>query len=372
MSASTRTEAERSERFESEQTSSVPSLVNKHHETDPGPRIDVSGPQKAAILLLSLGERISSRVLKNLPLTQAKQVVQAMSELGAISAEVADRVVEESYQKLRDGRLSLKGDLDFVRKVAEAAFDPKQVQGLLRFLSGDALSLEDSLNTIRFADPLVVAQLIEKEHPQTVAVLLSLLDPDRASAVIRSLPADLRRESTLRLAMMERVSQPVRNRLIATVAEQLTQHSRPDSHLMGGARKAAEILNQMEQDSSLRTLEEIEEQDDELAVSIRELMFVFDDLLRLSRTDMRMLLSNLDKKDLAQALKGTSPEMKEHFWTNLSQRAGEMLKEDMDALGPMRMKDVESARQRILETVRDLEASGEITTRTSDSDQYVD
>lgn len=329
------------------------------------------GLKKAAILLVFLGEKLGSEIFKNLEEDEVKVVSQAISDLGLIGETTSDDVLDECYQELLSGKVKLRGDLDYVRNLTEAAFDPQMADEVLRCVSGKSMTTAEGLRTLKYSDPQLLSKLIQDEHPQTVAVVLANLEPDHAAEVIRLLPEEVRCDIAMRLAQLDQVSQPVQNRIAEIIAAKLREGGQYDQGSHGGVAKTAEIFNRMDRTMSRGTLEAIENENPNLALSIRNLMFVFDDILLLSSTDMRKIIQRVDKKLLVQALKGTPEELRDYFYRNMSQRAAEMLKEDMESLGPVRLKDAEVARQTIVSLVRELDSQGEIDIRGSGGDQYV-
>jgi len=331
----------------------------------------LSGVKKAAILLVYLGEKVSAEVIKELHDEEVKIIGHEITNLGFVDEELTNIVLDECRKEITGGKVKLRGELDYVRKVVETAFEPRVAKEILRYLTGKSMSTTESLKTIKYAEPSQLFELIKFEHPQTVAVLLSHMEPESAAEVIRLHPEELRAEIMMRLAQMDQVSQPIRNKVAEIVAGKLRQGGHFDQGVEGGVRKVAEIFNRLDRKLSRKTLEIIENDNPNLALSIRNLMFVFDDILLLSDTDMRKIIQRVDKQSLVAALKGTAEELKEHFYRNMSKRAVEMLKEDMDALGPMRLKEVESARQQVVSIIREMDAAGEIDIGGSGGDQYV-
>lgn len=331
----------------------------------------LSGLKKAAVLLVYLGTDRASEILKRLDRDEVKVLSQAIADLGVIGEEISEEILQEGYDELLSGRVQIRGDIDFVRKVIEAALDPQSADEILRYLSGQSMTPAEGLQTLKYADPQLLSKLLEPEHPQTIAVVLASLEPDHAVEVIRLLPEPMRCDISMRLAQLKQVSQPVQNRVAEIIAAKVRDGGQYNQGSRGGLSKTAEIFNRMDRTMSRKTLEAIENENPRLAVSIRNLMFVFDDLVLLSSTDMRKLIQKVDKKQLPQALKGTPEELREYFFRSMSQRAAEMLKEDMEALGPVRLKEAEAARRQIVNLVRALDAEGEIDIRGSGGDQYV-
>ncbi|MEJ2082832.1 MAG: flagellar motor switch protein FliG [Acidobacteriota bacterium] len=282
----------------------------------------MSGIRKAAILLVYLGEKVSAEVFKSLHDEEVKILGQEITNLGWVEESATNSVLRECFEEVSRGKMKLR-------------------------------------------------ELIKFEHPQTVAVILSHMEPDAAAEVVRLHPEETRSEVMKRLAQLEQVAKPVRNKLVELLASKLRQAGQFDQGALGGLRKVAEIFNRMDRKLSRDTLERIETDDPNLALSIRNLMFVFDDILLLTDNDMRKIIQRVDKKSLVTALKGTPEELREHFYRNMSNRAVDMLKEDMEALGPIRLKEVESARQQIVAVIREMDVAGEIDIGGSGGDQYV-
>lgn len=332
----------------------------------------LTGIRKAAILLVYLGEKVSAEIFKNLHDEEVKILGQEISNLGWVDDTLTETVLSECHREIQSGTMKLRGELDYVRKVIETAFEPPVSQEILRYLTGKNISTTESLKTIKYAEPQELYELIKYEHPQTISVILSHIEPESAAQILQLHPEEQRADIMVRLAQLDQVSKPVRNKVMEVIAGKLRQGGQYDQSVNGGVRKVAEIFNRLDRKVSRDTLESIETTDPNLALSIRNLMFVFDDILLLTDGDMRKIIQRVDKRSLVTALKGTPEELKEHFYRNMSNRAVEMLKEDMEALGPVRMREVESARQQVVAVVREMEAAGEIDTGGSGGDQYVD
>ncbi len=344
-------------------------------QSQPSPKargVKLTGLKKAAILLVYLGEKLSALVFKSLHDDEVKILGQEITNLGWVDENLTNTVLSECYQEIKGGKLKLRGELDYVRKVIESAFEPPVSQEILRYLSGKSLSATESLKTLKYAPPQDIYELIKYEHPQTVAVVLSSMDPESAAKVVKLHPEEVRADIMKRLANLDQIAKPVLNKVVELVASKLRHAGQFDQGIQGGLRMVAEVFNHMERKLSRETLEEIESEDPNLALSIRNLMFVFDDILLLTDNDMRKIIQRVDKKSLVTALKGTPEELREHFYRNMSQRAVEMLKEDMEVLGPVRVKEVESARQQVVAVIREMDVAGEIDIGGSGGEQYVE
>ncbi|MFQ5739162.1 MAG: flagellar motor switch protein FliG [Acidobacteriota bacterium] len=328
----------------------------------------IGGIDKAASLLLLLGEEISAEVFKRLNDEEVTLVSQAISKLGVIDQGMHSYIVEESYQELVNGRIKMRGDMDYARRLIQSARSGEAGAELIRNLATGALSTSDAIKALRRSDPHQLVNVIQDEHPQTVAVILAHLDPQAAAKAIELLPESGRSEICVRLATLDRLSQPVRDQVTDIVASKLSVG--PDNRT-GGPRRVAECFNQMSRDISRETLQQIENENPNLALSIRNLMFVFDDILLIGDADMQRIIQRLDKKILVRALKGCAEELKDQFLRNMSRRAAEMLEEDMEFLGPVKKKDAEDARKEIVAIIRQMEADEEISLGQAGAEQYV-
>jgi flagellar motor switch protein FliG len=228
-----------------------------------------------------------------------------------------------------------------------------------------------NFDALQKADPQQLANFIHNEHPQTVALILSHLSSSQAASLLASLPGDLREDIAVRMATLDQISPEIINKIAAVIGEKLQALGETSREAYGGVRAVADIFNRMDQKESKEILSRIETNNPELGEQIRQLMFVFEDLIKVEARGIRELLERVDRKLLTMALKGTSEPLRNHFLSLMSQRAAEMLKEDMEALGQVRIKDVESAQQQIIATVRVLESEGVISLSDSSGDQYV-
>ncbi len=331
----------------------------------------IPGVQKAAILLVLLGEEISAELLRQLDLKEVQTIAKEVAQLGPISEEVAQRVLQECYDMRLARDYLVKGGLDYAEKLLIKAYGPDRgrqlVEQLARTLGAELTSLE----SLRRFDPQQLARLLHKEHPQTIALVLSHLSASQAAALLASLPPELRADVALRMAKLDQISPEVVQKIGAVIGQKMRALGEVSRETYGGVQAVAEILNQLDVNTSKDILEKIEEVNAGLAEEIRNLMFVFEDLLLLSQEAIREILARVDRRLLTIALKGTSDKLKEHIMSCMSQRGAEMLREDMEALGPVKIREVEAAQQQIIAVVRQLEAEGVISLRGSVGEQYV-
>lgn len=331
----------------------------------------IPGVQKAAILLVLLGEEISAELLRQLDLKEVQTIAKEVAQLGPISEEVAQRVLQECYDMRLARDYLVKGGLDYAEKLLIKAYGPDRgrqlVEQLARTLGAELTSLE----SLRRFDPQQLARLLHKEHPQTIALVLSHLSASQAASLLASLPPELRADVALRMAKLDQISPEVVQKIGAVIGQKMRALGEVSRETYGGVQAVAEILNQLDVNTSKDILEKIEEVNAGLAEEIRNLMFVFEDLLLLSQEAIREILARVDRRLLTIALKGTSDKLKEHIMSCMSQRGAEMLREDMEALGPVKIREVEAAQQQIIAVVRQLEAEGVISLRGSVGEQYV-
>ena len=336
-----------------------------------GPEQRIPGTRKAAILTVVLGEEIAGDIFRNLQEDEVDMISREIAQLGTIQPEQAEKVLEECYQMQLAHNYVIKGGVDYARKLLMNAFGPEHAQRLLdrlmKALGGEAASFD----ALQKADPQQLAKFIHAEHPQTIALVLCHLNSSQAAALLFSLPPELRSDVALRMASLDQISPEVVNRIAGIIGQKLKALGEVSRESYGGVKAVAEMMNRLDSSTSKEILENIEEVDSELVDTIRHLMFVFEDLLLLSPDGIKEVLSRVDRKLLTMALKGTSDRLKDHFMECMSQRGAEMMKEDMEALGPVKIKEVESAQQQIIAIVRQLESEGAISLKGTVGEQYV-
>ncbi len=329
------------------------------------------GIQKAAILLVMLGDQVSAEVLKQLDEEEVQVVSREVARLSAITSEQAESILEEFYQMSLAHEYVHKGGLDYARKLLVNAFGPEPAKKLLDRVV-KALGTEIAgFDALQKADPQQLAKFIHSEHPQMVALILSHLNPSQAAALLFSLPPEIRADVALRMASLDQISPDIISKVAGIIGQKLRALGEFSRESYGGVRAVAEMFNRMDSTTSKEILDKIEQQAAGLAETVRHLMFVFEDLLLIDQNGIKEVLSRIDRKLLTVALKGTSEELKKHFLTCMSQRGAEMLQEDMEALGPTKIREVEAAQQQIIAVVRQLEGEGLLNLRGTVGEQYV-
>jgi flagellar motor switch protein FliG len=329
------------------------------------------GIRKAAIMLVVLGEQAASEVLGQLNEDEASNLSREIAKLPTISPEIAEAVLEEGYQMAMAHDYVLKGGVDYARTILINAYGPDQAKRLLDRLMRAIGQDQASFDALQKADPQQLAKFIHKEHPQTIALILSHLGSSQAAALLFSLPSELRADVALRMANLERISPEVISRIASIIGQKIRALGEFSQEAYGGVRAVAEMFNRLDSSTSKEILDDIERQNPVLGETIRHLMFVFEDLLLMDINGLKEVLARVDRKLLTVALKGTSEQLKEKFLDCMSQRGAEMLREDMEALGPIKIKEVEAAQQQIIAIVRQLESEGVVSLKGAVGEQYV-
>lgn len=321
----------------------------------------MTGPKKAAILLLALGEDGAADVMKNLEEAEIQQVGYYMSRFTDVSPEELDIVLEEFYRNsvMADEGVNISSSPDFVKNALTKALGADRAKELSENLG--AGEEEAGLEALRYAEPIMISNYIRTEHPQTIALILSYLkNAEQSSAVLRDLPESLQADILYRMAVIESIPPGV----ISEMNEVLTEEMKTAGSMatsVGGVEPVAEILNSVDKATETRILSSIEETNPELAEQIRELMFTFEDMALIDAKQMQLVMKDVDQADMVLALKTASDAVKELIFGSMSSRAAEMVREDLENLGPAKLSDVEAAQQKIIKVVKKLEEAGTIT-----------
>jgi flagellar motor switch protein FliG len=331
----------------------------------------LSGVRKAAILMVLLGDEASSNLFHFLEEEEIQEVSKEISRLGKIEPETADSVLDDYYKMSLARSYLMRGGIDFAKKLLNKAFGEDSSSNLVDRVSSSLQSAITGFDSLQKADPAQLSKFIQNEHPQTIALVLANLNAEQAAALMGSLPPELQAEVVMRMANLEQISPEIIQKITGILAQRLQSLGDISRESYGGIRAVAELINRMDSKASSTILESIEADNPDMALSIRNLMFVFDDILLIDDIGMREIIQRVDKKTLTIALKGTSEELQEQFFRNMSKRAVEMLKEDMDVLGPVKIKDVETGQQEIVAIIRKLDEEGVISIKGGAADEYV-
>jgi flagellar motor switch protein FliG len=338
-------------------------------EADTG--VGLTNLRKAAMLLVVLGEGPSAQLLQQLSEEEVQKVSREVTRITAISADQAETVLEEFHQLSAAGDYVARGGIDYARKLLLRAFDPDHAKRLLDRLAKALGAEAASFDAIQKADPQQLAKFIHNEHPQTIALVLSHLNYSQAASLLTSLPASMRADVSLRMASLDQISPEIILKIAGVIGQKLKALGEFSRESYGGVRAVAEMLNRLDSGSSREIIDHIEQQDTNLAETIRHLMFVFEDLLLIDPMGLKEVLAKADRKVLTLALKGTSEQLRNHILSTMSQRGADMLREDMEAIGPVKIKEVEAAQQNIIALVRQLESEGVLSLKGAVGEQYV-
>lgn len=330
------------------------------------------GADRSAILLMSLGEDAAAEVMRYLNPREVQKLGVVMASLDRVSKEHADSVLGDFRQNLeKQTSLGLGAD-EYIRNMLNKALGSEKASNIIeRILQGGEAS---GLDNLKWMDARAVAELIKLEHPQVVAMVLAYMEIEQASEVLHFLPERLRHEAMTRLASLETVQPGALRELNEVFEKQLSSESSGNLHMtsMGGTKVAAEILNNLEGSLGEKILSKIKEQDGDLAQAIQDQMFVFDDLINVDDRSLQTLLRDVSSEVLIFALKGANPDLREKFFRNMSKRAAEMMRDDLEAKGPVKVSEVEGAQKEILATAMRLEAAGQMTLKSAGpSEAYI-
>ena len=335
------------------------------------PPSQLNGARKAAILIAIMGEEAASAIYRHLPDKDVQAVTREIAEMGRVSPEVAHEILEEYARLAMTQDYVAQGGLEFAKRLLVKAFGDASAKDLLQKVSRLQEMSAGQLDSLQKADPPQLAKFLEGEHPQTIALILAHLDGKKASALLMRLPEQIRAESVKRLAQLRQFSPEMAERVSVVLNRRLQALGEQSRKTYAGFKNVADVMNRLEGTASKAILEAIERDDPKLAINIRNLMFTFEDLLGVPDVSIREWLGTMDKKTLALALKGANNDLKDHIFRAMSSRAVEMLKEDMEALGPVRAKDVAQAQQEAVTLLRKLEAEGKVILKAEGDDEYV-
>jgi flagellar motor switch protein FliG len=316
----------------------------------------LTGEKKAAILLRAIGEDAAALVMKNLDPKEIRKLGTFMNDTANISQEEEQSVMGDFEKASASGEVSFKGK-EYIKTILTKALGPEKAARLLESMNS---RVYPGLDALKWVDAKAISQMLKIEHPQTISLIMAHMEPDQAGQVLVGLPSDLRADVAHRLATMEEVQPDVLEELSGALQDLLIASSGVQSLSIGGSKVIADILTRVDKATEGGIMAKIAERNQTLADAIRALMFVFDDLIKLDDRGMQELMKEVSKEDLPVALRGASPDVKEKFLKNMSSRASEMLKEDMEARGPVKVADVERAQQNILKVCRKLEEEGRI------------
>ncbi len=330
----------------------------------------LNGRQKAAILLVSLGLEVSAQILKHLGEDEIEQLTLELASVRKVSREEREAVLEEFHQMGRAQEYLAEGGIEYAREVLERALGTQKAFDILERLTS-SLQVRP-FDFIRKADPTQILNFIQNEHPQTIALVLAYLTPGQAAVILSDLPPNLQADVARRIALMERTSPDVIHEVERVLEQKLSSLMSQDYASAGGIEAVVQVLNSVDRATEKSILETLGVEDPELAEEIKKRMFVFEDIVKMDDRSVQRVLREIDiSKDLPMALKVASEDVKAKIFKNMSKRAVENLKENIEYLGPVRLRDVEEAQQVIVNVIRRLEDEGEVITGRGGGDEII-
>lgn len=330
---------------------------------------DLNGKQKAAILLVALGSEHASHLLPHLQEDEVKELSVEIARLGAIPSELRHQVIREFYNICLVQDFIMEGGVDHARAMLEAAYGSERTQEILNDVTR-ALEMMP-FDSIKRIHPAQLGSFLQDEHPQTIALVLAYLGPQAAAGVISALPPDMRPEVAERLATMGSTPPEVIQRVESVLQRKLSSVAGQELSAAGGLKSLVEVLQWVDRNTERLIFDNLSETNPELLEEVRKLMFTFEDLIQLDDRAIQQVLKEVELKELALALKGASDMMREKIFKNMSERAVNMLNEEIEYMGPVRVRNVEESQQRIVGIVRRLEESGDIVISRGGEDEVL-
>jgi flagellar motor switch protein FliG len=330
----------------------------------------LSGAQKAAVLMVTLGDDTAASIFKYLEEDEIQTISREIAITKHVQPEVAEEVMEEFHTMAQARSYISQGGIEYAKKLLIKSVGPEVARKIIDRLV-KALESSAGFTSLERANPQQLSKFIQNEHPQTIALILAHLNASQAAELISSLPEALRSDVAMRMASLQEISPEVVRRISMILEQKLEALGSFATEAYGGVRAVAELFNRMDRNTGRAVLEKIETENPQLAASIRDLMFVFDDILLIDDTGIAEILKRADRKVLTVAMKGTSEELQNQFFRNMSTRAVELIKEEMEFMGPVKLKDVEKSQHEIVEIVRQLEEEGVISIGGGGGEDYV-
>ena len=331
----------------------------------------LSGLRKAAVLLVAVGEELAREILRALPEADVQRLTEELADLRGISPELSAEILEEFWEMLETQGFVMHGGLDYASRLLMETFGKERADDLLMLVRRSQEAAQGNLAKLQRTDPAQLGKLLDSEHPQTIALVLAHLDPKRASMVLDNLSEEHKVVSIQRLAEMRQFSPEMAQKVAHILHRRLESVADNSRKSYSGFKAVADLLNRLNAEESKKILENIEDGQPELALSIRNLMFTFEDLVTVPPATIREIVSGVDKRQLALALRGANDELRAQIFKAMSSRAVEMLKEDMEVLGPVRSREVAQAQQEILNLARRLETEGKVVLKLETGDEML-
>jgi len=329
----------------------------------------LTGKQKAANFLIFLGPEKSAKIFKHLNENEIEELTLEIANVRKISGERMDDVFREFYEMALANQYIAQGGIEYAKELLEKALGPQKAVEILSRISA-SLQVRP-FDFARKTEPAQLLNFIQAEHPQTIALVLAYLEPEKSSIILSALPPEKQSDVARRIALMDTTSPDAIKEVERVLERKLSSVIPHEVTSAGGVKSLVEILNRVDRATEKTILEALEIQDPELAEEVKRLMFVFEDIVTMDDRSVQRVLREVDSHDLALALKGASEEVANKIFNNMSKRAGEMLREDIQFMGPVRLRDVEDAQQRIVNIIRKLEDAGEIVIARGGGDEII-
>jgi flagellar motor switch protein FliG len=333
-------------------------------------KMDMNGRQKAAVFLVTLGSEISAEIFKHLREDEIETLTFEIARLETVDSEMRDAVLLEFRDLMMAQEFITTGGIDYARELLEKSLGNQKAVDIINRLTSSLQTRP--FDFIRRTDPAHLLNFIQQEHPQTIALILAYLEPQKASIILSQLPGEIQSDVAKRIATMDRTSPDVLREVERVLEKKLSTLSSEDYTAAGGVDSIVDILNMVDRSTERQIIETLEEDDPELAEEIKKRMFVFEDIVMLDDKAIQKVLREVDTQELSKALKSVDSEVQDKIFRNMSKRAASLLKEDMEFMGPTRRKDVEEAQQKIVAVIRKLEEAGEVViARSGEEDVLV-
>jgi flagellar motor switch protein FliG len=320
---------------------------------------DLNGKQKAALLMMALDVEVSASIFRDLPSAEVEQITLEMSNLRGLSKGMMNKVIEEFYGMMVGKQSMSEGGVEYAKLILEKSFGPEKAWEIIEKIK--ILTTVRGFDILKKADPQQLASFLSKEHPQTIALLLSHLPTDNSADVLGEFNEELKAEVLVRIATLGKVSPAVVQQIEQVVDQIAEQTISQNMSLSGGAQIVANILNKSTVATAKALMEQIESKDPNLGLEIKRLMFLFDDIIMIDDRGIQRILRDVDKRDLTLALKASDDKIRTKIFKNMSERASQVIKEELEFMGPIKLKEVEMAQMRIVDVIKKLEEQDEIS-----------
>jgi flagellar motor switch protein FliG len=330
---------------------------------------ELTGRQKAAVFLVTVGSEVSSEIFKHLREEEIESLTFEIARLETIDSVLRDKVLMEFQELMMAQDFITTGGIDYARELLEKALGSQKAVDIINRLTS-SLQVRP-FDFIRRTDPSHLMNFIQQEHPQTIALILAYLEPQKSSVILSNLSPEIRSNVAKRIATLDRTSPEVLKEIERVLEKKLSTISSEDYTTAGGVESVVDILNLVDRSTERSIIESLEEEDPELAEDIKKRMFVFEDIVMLDDRAIQKVMREVDTQELAKALKGVEQEVQDKIYRNMSKRAATLLKEDMEFMGPIRMKDVEEGQQKIVAIIRKLEEQGEVVVARAGEEEMV-